>query len=180
MFPENAEFICRKCLTNFFFKPEEFWQIEEGGIMGCPQCRITSDKPGVVSRFFKFYPRFIAATEKIKESGFDMTNYKVKVGDYGMMWIESILFRCNDCGNTSIYPLSRIDKFAEEPGLFACKKCRKQASPIKIVKEFFVSFRWVHRSAFRLHNFLWDVLSPIQLDPADFPVQYPIYKENKG
>lgn len=176
MFPRNAAFICRRCLDRFFFSEDRVNDILAARMIGCPGCNsIIDNKQGDVVRFFRFYPRFVRAVEDMKTCGMELVGYEPAYDEWNLIWIRSMTFICGNCGKESSYSLKRMDRIAAEPGLFSCKRCQTQIRPLKIVKEYFVSFRQVHRSADRLHMFLWDILSPLQLPVESFPVQWPEY-----
>ena len=175
MFPNEAQFFCRRCATRFFFAPDVFNAAMIQKKIACPECGFESGRPGDVEKFFKFYPRFVAACGTLVEAGFTFTNYQFTADDMGLFWINSLEFTCRSCNGVSKYPEARLYKYADEPGLFVCKKCKVQAASLKNAKEFFVSYRAVSKASFKLHDFLWDIISPLQLDPADYPVQWPVY-----
>lgn len=172
MFPNEAHFICRRCSCHFYFTPDLFYSIETSKKIGCPKCGTTCKESGKIQKFFKYYPRFLIAEQNLIKSGFELVTYRFTVHEFGYFYIDHVTFRCSVCGVNSEYPMSRIAKFADEPGLFACKKCKVQASPLKVVKEFFVKFRAVDRESAFIHDFLWDIFSPLHLDPNDYPVQF--------
>lgn len=180
MFSKNARFICRRCLVYFDFKADDFLTIVSNAARGisCPCCKTVNKQKGDIERFFKFYPRLIAATGALKDCGFEFIDYSFHVDELThLFWFKNLEFKCHACGGHSIFPLSRVDKFAETPALFACKKCRVHPKPFRTVKEFFVSFRWSHRSTLYLGDFLWDIISPLQLDPQRYPIQLQRYRE---
>lgn len=176
MFPPEAQFICRRCKCHFYFSPEVFPAVVLQKEIQCPKCGTKPRKSGAVERFFKFYPRLVTAEDNLTKSGFEFTSYRFTVDQYAQIYIDHLTFLCSTCGKSSEFPMSRIVKFADEPGLFACKKCKVQASPLKFAKEFFTSLRAVDRESGPIHDFLWDIFSPLQLDPNDYPVQFRIYQ----
>lgn len=177
MFPNDARFICRCCKSRFYFSPTTFSAVTQSKQIACPQCGTTSKRPGDVERFFKFYPRLVEATANLDKAGFSLAGYEISADNYGLIHISTLKLLCNACGATSAFPEAKAFKFADEPGLLACKKCKVTAYPLKAVKEFFVSYRAVSKAAFKLHYFLWDMFAPLQLDPADYPVQWPVYRD---
>lgn len=177
MFPNDARFICRCCKSRFYFSPSTFDAVTQSKQIACPQCGVTSKHPGDVARFFKFYPRLVKAQEGLKRAGFTLTDYTVVANSFCMIHINSLTLQCEACNSSVALPESKAFKLADEPGLLSCKKCRTAAAPLKAVKEFFVSYRVVSRAAFKLHTALWDVFDPLQLDPADYPVQWPVYRD---
>lgn len=175
MFPKDAHFICRKCLVSFRFLAEDLAAISKNALGGiaCPCCKSVYKRKRDIERFFKFYPRLFTATGDLKDCGMEFIDYSFHSDDdvTGLFWFKNLEFKCHACGNHSIFSLSQVDKFADTPGLFACKKCRIHPKPLKTVKEFFVSFRWVQRSTLYLGHLLWDIISPLKLDPQRYPIQ---------
>lgn len=180
MFPSEAHFICRRCTCRFYFTPDVFPAALAQKSIACPSCGTAPDRPGPIERFFRFYPRLVTSTAALKDCGFEFADYRFTVDEFSRFFVDHLSFRCTACGGISEFPMSRVVKFAGEPGLFACKRCKVQAAPLKIAKEFFVSVRAVDRESAVIHDFLWDIVSPLRLDPADYPVQWRIYRDAGG
>lgn len=180
MFPKEAHFICRTCRARFFFDEAVLVHVSRDGKFGCSGCSsVTTLRPNDVERFFKFYPRMTLAIEAMERNGFRLVDYAYEKSHLAAWYsFKRLTWSCMECGKTFAIPFSRIDKLAREPRVFSCPKCRINPKIAKISKEFFVCLKNTHDAASLIHEFQWDIFSPLQQEPPVYEIQYPVYRES--
>lgn len=185
MFIQDAVFICRKCLAHFYIPKDRFNLVRKAGAIECIKCGITSNskssRKGDIERFFRFYPRLVAVHDLIRQSGNGVTGYDTyKLDNLPIHTINSLTLACGHCGKPYSIPFRRFAKLAKEPGSHVCPKCKTRPALVKHLKEFFVCLNHVCAS-WRIHEFQWDIFSPIGVSPSPQALQWPIYaKESKA
>lgn len=168
--PEEPILICHKCLTQVVTRCYP---------LICPKCGLEEKTTQTkVERLVKFYPRLLDARESLAALGFKWDTYTfIKHSMIRTYYFETLKFHCAECDKIFSVPVSRAAKFAKEPGLFCCSKCRKHPKLNKVTKEFFVSFDNVDMAAHSFVKFQFDLFLPLGLNHSDFDLQAPIYRQ---
>jgi len=170
MFPQHAAFICKKCLSPFYFSENAFDEIAEANKIICPSCHESGlpDDRQWVRNFFTFYPRLVAATEALRTEGAAFVHYEFNKFDQApMYWIHSLWFKCTRCGRDLV--INSIEEAVKEPPDLACPFCGHRKLKKKIVKEFLVSICHVNLSAWHMAH-QWNIFSPLRLNPDNYPI----------
>ena len=140
-FPRDAHFLCRKCKGRFLISEEQFDSAKKARDVICPGCGAeTRASRAKIEKFFRFYPRFVAAIDQLAESGFPLTGYGIDKHDMAPYYrILSLTFRCGECGKEHRVPMREARELIKAPKLFFCRHCRHHQTPASLVKEFFVA-----------------------------------------
>lgn len=177
MFPQYAAFICRKCLTPFYFSDQKFMQISEANNIGCPRCHESENHRNWVTTFFTFYPRLIKATELMRAEGVAFSSYEFHTHTVAkMFWITKLWFKCTRCGQD--LGITSLKESAKKPPALVCHACSHRRVKKKTVKEFLVSLSNVNLSAWHMMSHQWNLFSPLRLNPDDYPIQWQRYKKD--
>ncbi|MCP3942191.1 MAG: hypothetical protein GY710_11995 [Desulfobacteraceae bacterium] len=176
MFPENAAFICRTCLTEFQVEATEFETIGQKGEFECPACGFTTGKASLqVSRFFKFYPQFIGAINAMAEDGFELVQGDVfKDQAYRGYHLSELILACKKCTIGIEICLSFIHHMPDFADTFCCPFCQTKPKHNQSTRKFFMALKSIHEAPmtdmeFRL-PFQWDIFRPLGLDPFDYQI----------
>jgi len=161
VFPKDAKLKCASCLARFSISNENLKGLKQANIIFCPKCQKSTGTRNVsfVEKFSRFYPRLINSIETIKDVGYELDSY-VSYEDelIHLVYIESLKFKCLKCDSFFKVSIDRAVKYAKEPGLFSCKKCRIKPAKLTPVKEFFVCFNNVSRhGSVKLYPIKWDI-----------------------
>ena len=138
MFPQNAHFICRKCLTPVIFREKNFKKLDQIGYIGCHKCRQRTPESEHVRAYFKHYPWFVNFTPIMRLNGFKFSAFAVKVhkrkpGPESYI-ISDLTFICQDCGSHHTIDLVNTDNWTED---LYCRECGTEPAEKDYVDTFF-------------------------------------------
>lgn len=162
--PNNPIVICRKCLSQVILHTYP---------LNCPKCGYEESASQVqINKLLKFYPRLIAAQKLLAGHGFKWDSYTFSKNPLTrVFYFKDLQFHCAECDKTFSIAATKVPKFAKEPGLFCCPKCRKHPKLNKDTKEIFVAFDSVNLAAGRLIYFQFDLFLPLGLHHSDYGMQ---------
>ncbi len=168
MFPKDAGFICRSCITWFTVKHENFASIARAGKLTCPGCGQEASGR-TVRDFFKTYFKFAGMLDKLAEDGFTIKEIYAKeavdMPESGLtkFSIEGMQTICTKCGQ--IYGGGIDKKSADRLGLIQCSDCGKKPRHI-VFTEFFKTLDHINTLQQDLaDHFQLDLFSCRDIDP---------------
>ncbi|MCF6267759.1 MAG: hydrogenase maturation nickel metallochaperone HypA [Desulfuromusa sp.] len=163
-FPKEPRFICRKCFHTFTLNPSSPL---------CPTCGHAEKIDKNLINFFKFYPRMVAAIPAMDKNGFKWVDYSIyKRPDINIHGFDTLILECANCGIHNKAPIERVAKYAQEPGLLYCHKCKTNPDLNKVSKEFFISISNIHKAVWLIVKFQWDLFSSVGLEPGSDDVLF--------
>lgn len=175
MFKSEVVLICRKCLTPFCIPGYAFNDAVKAGAIKCPTCGLVTAGKGTIERFFRYYPRLVAAQHRIgsKVIAYEIAQFR----DQPVYEISSLIIKCGACSKNYPISMSRVDKLAQLPGSHICPRCKAKTAHMKEMKEFFISLKQVKDSSgINCREFQWDIFTPLKLDPKAYKLQWPRYE----
>ena len=172
MFPGDARFICRKCLTNILFRKVDFKKIEKIGYIQCPKCGQRTQSPEPVSDFFNHYPWLAGFTSIMELNGFKPASYTVKARENGQgpesFIVSDFTFTCGECGGSHTIDLVNTDDWTAD---LYCRDCGLKPLEKEYAKSFFRHFIGLHDAQMNILELQADIFHPSRLDPDSFRIQ---------